>query len=315
MGRDHSADRKVFHVASRLGRSAAVLTAAGLALSVAACGSSSGSKSSASTAPSAASSASAGSSISVPAAIKSKGTLTVATDPSYAPNEFIGDDNKTITGMDIDLANAIGKTLGLKVFVKNAVFDSIIPGLASGRYDLSLSSFTDSKEREKTVDFVTYFSAGTSLMVAKGNPDKLTPDALCGSKIAVEKGTVQEDPDLPTRSKACTAAGKVKITPLVFDDQSGANLALSSGRAQGVLGDSPVIEYQVKKSNGDFELSGSSYDTAPYGIAIPKDNGLAQPVLAALKQLMSDGTYKSILTKWGIADGAITDPKINGATS
>jgi polar amino acid transport system substrate-binding protein len=298
-------------VASRLGRSAAVLTAAGLALSVAACGSSSGGKSSASTAPS----ASADSSISVPAAIKSKGTLTVATDPSYAPNEFIGDDNKTITGMDVDLATAIGKTLGLKVDVKSAVFDSIIPGLASGRYDLSLSSFTDSKEREKTVDFVTYFSAGTSLMVAKGNPDKLTPDALCGSKIAVEKGTVQEDPDLPTRSKACVAAGKAKITPLVFDDQSGANLALSSGRAQGVLGDSPVIEYQVKKSSGDFELSGSSYDTAPYGIAIPKDNGLAQPVLAALKKLISDGTYKTILTKWGIADGAITDPKINGATS
>jgi polar amino acid transport system substrate-binding protein len=301
-------------VASRLGRSAAVLTAAGLALSVAACGSSSGGKSTASTAPSSAGAA-ADSSISVPAAIKSKGTLTVATDPSYAPNEFIGDDNKTITGMDVDVANAIGKTLGLKVDVKSAVFDSIIPGLASGRYDLSLSSFTDSKEREKTVDFVTYFSAGTSLMVAKGNPKKLTPDALCGSSIAVEKGTVQEDPDLPTRSKACTAAGKAKITPLVFDDQSGANLALSSGRAQGVLGDSPVIEYQVKKSDGDFVLSGSSYDTAPYGIAIPKDNGLAQPVLAALKKLIADGTYKSILTKWGIADGAISDPKINGATS
>jgi polar amino acid transport system substrate-binding protein len=308
----NSADRKVIHVASRLGRSAAVLTAAGLALSVAACGSSSSGKSTASTAPS---SSAADSSISVPAAIKSKGTLTVATDPSYAPNEFIGSDNKTITGMDVDLVNAIGKTLGLKVDVKSAVFDSIIPGLASGRYDLSLSSFTDSKVREKTVDFVTYFNAGTSLMVAKGNPDKLTPDTLCGSKIAVEKGTVQESPDLPARSKACTTAGKAKITPLVFDDQSGANLALSSGRAQGVLGDSPVIEYQVKKSSGDFVLSGSSYDTAPYGIAIPKDSGLAQPVLAALKKLIADGTYKSILSKWGIEDGAISDPKINGATS
>jgi polar amino acid transport system substrate-binding protein len=301
---------KGFHVASRLGRGAAVFTAAGLALTLAACGSSSSS-----TTPSASTSATADSSITVPAAFKSKGTLTVATDPSYAPNEFIGSDNKTITGMDIDLANAIGSTLGLKVDVKNAVFDSIIPGLASGRYDLSLSSFTDSKEREKTVDFVTYFSAGTSLMVAKGNPDKLTPDALCGAKIAVEKGTVQEDPDIPTKTKACKAAGKAAVTPLVFPDQSAANLALSSGRAQGVLGDSPVIEYQVKQSNGAFELSGTSYDTAPYGIAIPKDNGLAQPVLAALKKLIANGTYKSILTKWGIADGGITDPQINGATS
>ncbi len=303
---------KGFHVASRLGRGAVSLTAAGLALSLAACGSSSsGSKSS--TTPSA--SASADSSITVPAAIKSKGTLTVATDPSYAPNEFIGDDNKTITGMDIDLANAIGETLGLKVDVKSATFDSIIPGLASGRYDLSLSSFTDSKEREKTVDFVTYFSAGTSLMVKKGNPDKLSPDALCGAKIAVEKGTVQEDPDIPDKTKACKAAGKPAVTALVFPDQSAANLALSSGRAQGVLGDSPVIEYQVKQSEDAFELSGTSYDTAPYGIAIPKDNGLAEPVLAAVKKLMSDGKYTEILKKWGIEDGAITDPKINGATS
>src|SRR6202042_95132 len=109
------------------------------------------------------------------------------------------------------------------------------PGLASGRFDLSLSSFTDTKAREQTVDFVTYFSAGTSLMVKKGNPDKLTPDTLCGKKVAVEKGTTQEDPDIPTRSKACTAAGKPAITRLSYPDESGANLALSSGRADAVL--------------------------------------------------------------------------------
>jgi polar amino acid transport system substrate-binding protein len=303
---------KGFHVASRLGRGAASITAAGLALSLAACGSSSSS-----TKPSASASAStpADSSITVPAAIKSKGTLTVATDASYAPNEFIGDDNKTITGMDIDLVNAIGDTLGLKVDVKNATFDSIIPGLASGRYDLSVSSFTDSKEREKTVNFVTYFIAGTSLMVKKGNPDGLAPDALCGKKVAAEKGTTQADDDIPARSKTCTTAGKAAITPLIFPDQSAANLALSSGRAQGVLGDSPVIEYQVKQSEDAFELSGTSYDTAPYGIAIPKDNDLSEPVLAAVKKLMADGKYTEILKKWGLEDGAITDPKINGATS
>ncbi|HEX4018935.1 MAG TPA: transporter substrate-binding domain-containing protein, partial [Frankiaceae bacterium] len=206
-------------------RTTAVSAAAGLALALAACGSSSKGSS---TQPSSAPSASADSSISVPAAIKSKGTLVVATDPSYAPNEFFGSDNKTIVGMDIDLANAIAQTLGLKFNIVKADFAGIIPGLASGKYDLSLSSFTDSKEREKTVDMVTYFTAGTSLMVKSGNPDKLAPDSLCGKKVAVEKGTVQENPDLPTKSKACTTAGKAAITTLSYPDQAGANLALSS---------------------------------------------------------------------------------------
>ncbi len=306
-------------MATRTIRGSAVIAAAGLTLALAACGSSSSSTDSpSSSAPSSAlASTSTGPAIAVPDAIKSKGTLTIATDPSYAPNEFYDTDNKTIIGTDVDLAKAIGQELGLKVNVVQAGFDTIIPGLASGKYDLSLSSFTDNKEREKTVDFVTYLTAGTSLMVKSGNPDKLAPedDSLCGKKVAVEKGTVQEDPDLPDRSKKCTAAGKSAITAQVFPDQSGANLALSSGRADAVLGDSPVIEYAAKQSNGQFEVSGSSYDDAPYGIAVPKENGLAKPVLAALQQLISNGTYKQVLDKWGVAAGAITDPKINGATS
>ena len=162
---------------------------------------------------------------------------------------------------------------------------------------------------------VTYFTAGTSLLVKSGNPEKLTPDSLCGKKVAVEKGTVQEDTDLPTRSKACTNAGKSAISILSYPDQAGANLALSSGRADAVLADSPVAEYAAKQSNGQFEVSGASYDDAPYGIAIPQKSGLADPVLAAVKKLMSDGTYTRILKKWGIDSGAITDPKINGAIS
>ncbi len=299
-------------MASRTIRGASAAAAATLALAVAGCGSSSkGTSPAASTGPS----ASADSSISVPATIKSKGTLTVATDPSYAPNEFFDTDNKTIIGMDIDLAKAIGQTLGLKVNVVKADFAGIIPGLASGKFDLSFSSFTDSKAREKSVDMVTYFTAGTTLLVKKGNPDKLTPDTLCGKKIAVEKGTVQEDPDLPTKSKACTTAGKSAITILSYPAESGANLALSSGRADGILADTPVAEYAAKQSNGQFEVTGASYANAPYGIAVPKTTGMAQPVLAAVKKLMADGTYTTILKKWGIEAGAITDPKINGAIS
>jgi polar amino acid transport system substrate-binding protein len=291
-------------------RLAAGLAAGVIAVVAGGCGSDNSSSSSgASSAPT----PSANSTIAgqVPQAVKSKGTLTVAADATYAPNEFIGGNGKTVVGMDADLANALAGVLGLKAKVVNANFDGIIPGLATKKYDLGMSSFTDTKEREKTVDFVTYFSAGTSFYVkASGGPAINGLADLCGHKVAVEKGTTQQA-DAEKQAKKC--GGNTTVS--VFPDQNGANLALSSGRADVGMADSPVAAYQVKKSNGQFKLSGQPYGTAPYGIAIPKGDGMAKPIQAAMKQLMADGKYMTILKKWGVQAGAISNPLINGATS
>jgi polar amino acid transport system substrate-binding protein len=253
----------------------------------------------------------------VPAAIKSKGTLTVAADATYAPNEFIAPDGHTVIGMDADLMKAIATAMGLKIKIVNATFDSIIPGLASGKYDVGASSFTDTKEREKTVDFVDYLTAGESFYTkASGGTDISTIADLCGHTVAVERGTTEQD-DANTQSKKCKAAGKPAVTVLPFADQNGANLALVSGRAQLGFADSPPAEYQVKKSNGQFKLVGQSYANAPYGLAVPKNGGLAKPIQAALLALEKDGQYKAILTHWGVQAGAIpaSQMKINGAIS
>jgi polar amino acid transport system substrate-binding protein len=289
------------------------------ALSTAACGSAASTSSGASTSTGTTASASPSGQVSsiaaqVPAAVKAKGTLTVAADATYAPNEFIGSDGHTVVGMDADLAAALGQVLGLKVNMVNATFDTIIPGLASGKYNLGMSSFTDTKEREKTVDFVTYFVAGTSFYVkTSGGPDVTSLAGLCGHKVAVEKGTTQQA-DVQAQEPKCTSASK-PVTLQIFNDQNAVNLALSSGRADVAMADSPVAAYQVKQSNGTFKLSGQPYGTAPYGIAIPKNNGMAEPVLAAMKHLIADGTYTKILQKWGVQEGAISNPVINGAAS
>jgi polar amino acid transport system substrate-binding protein len=251
----------------------------------------------------------------VPAAIKKKGTLVVAADATYAPNEFIASNGKAVVGMDPELAGALGSVMGLKTKVVNATFDTIIPGLQSHKYDLGMSSFTDTKARQKVVDFVTYFSAGTSFYVpSKGGPAISSLADLCGHTVAVERGTTQAT-DATTQNAACRKAGKPGATVSVYPDQNAANLALSSGRAQVGMADSPVAAYIVKQSAGRFKLSGKPYGTAPYGIAIPKATGLDKPILDALKVLMKNGTYKSILAKWGIQQGAIATPKINGAIS
>jgi polar amino acid transport system substrate-binding protein len=250
----------------------------------------------------------------VPAAVKSKGTLVVAMDASYAPDEFIGTDGHTIMGMDADLANALGKDLGLTVSLQNATFDTIIPALASGKFDLGASSFTDTKAREGQVDFVDYGSFGEGFYVGASSTTTFNGlDSLCGHKVSVESGTTEET-DANTQIKTCQSESKPVDTVLSFADQNAANLAVSSGRAELGFSDSQVAAYIVQQSNGQFKLTGTPFSTAPYGLAMPK-NGLAPAVLAALKDLMANGMYLQIFTKWNVQAGAITKPVINGATS
>jgi polar amino acid transport system substrate-binding protein len=283
-------------------------------LALAGCGSSS-STSTTSTTVTTSSSADPAIVAQVPAAIKAKGTLLVATEAQYAPNEFIASDGHTIIGMDPDLMAALGAVMGLKVQMINSNFETIIPGLADGRYDVGASSFTDTKEREKTVDFVDYYNAGISFYAkSTANPGVNEVGDLCGKTVAVEKGTVEQE-EAEAQNKKCPKEGKAAVTVLIYPGQDAVNLAVSSGRAVVGMADSPVVAYQIKESNGTFKLVGKSYMFAPYGLALPKTSGMATPILAALKLLIANGTYTKIMEKWGLEGGAITTPAINGAKS
>lgn len=252
----------------------------------------------------------------VPASIKAKGTLTVAADASYAPDEFFASNGQTVIGMDADLSKALAAVMGLKANVVNATFDSIIPGLASGKYDIGASSFTDTKAREKVVDFVDYANVGESFYTKSSGGASIASIAdICGKTVSVEKGTTEEA-DAGTQSKKCTAAGKPAVTVLSYNDQSEANLAVASGRAQLGFADTPVADYQVKKTGGQFKIIGAAYAPSPYGLAIPK-GGLDKAVEAALKVLIQNGTYGKIFAKWGLQGIEVpaSAVKINGAIS
>ncbi|HEY2311740.1 MAG TPA: ABC transporter substrate-binding protein [Gaiellaceae bacterium] len=251
----------------------------------------------------------------VPAKIRGKGTLVVASDATYAPMESIAKDGHTVIGVDPDLAKDLGTVLGLKFKVENASFDGIIPGLHSGKYDIGMSSFTPTKAREKVVDFVTYFSAGVSFYVkSSGGPTITNLGSLCGHSVAVENGTTEQT-EAQAQNTKCKKAGKKGVSVKAYPDQNTANLAISSGREQVGMADSEVVAYIVKQSQGQFKIVGKSYAFAPYGIALPKNNGMAKPMLAAVKYLMKQGAYAKVLKKWGVQSGAISNPRINGATS
>jgi polar amino acid transport system substrate-binding protein len=251
----------------------------------------------------------------VPAAVKSKGSLVVATDATYPPMEMYAADGTTIVGVDADLSKALAQTMGLTPKIENATFDTIIPGLQSGKYGMGASSFTDTKARQKVVDFVDYFVAGEAFYVKAGGGVSLSGlVSLCGHSVAVEAGTTEET-DAKTQAAKCDKAGTGKVNVLVFNTQSEANLAVSSGRADAGFADSQVAGYIVSTSNGLFALSGSPFALAPYGLALPKGNGMTVPVQAALNAIIKNGVYNQILTKWGVQAGALTTATINGATS
>ncbi len=315
---EHRSNR---HRSNAITRVALTAMAVGVLIAVSACSSS---KSTSTTGTTGASGGSSGGSAAncmaaakIPSTIKSAGSMNAATDASYAPMEFIGTNGSTIEGADIDLGNAIAKQMGLTVKWQNVKFDSIISGIGT-RYDMSMSSFSVTAAREKQVCMVSYFTAGTSFMVQTGqNQDLTTLSALCGKNVAVETGTTEQT-DAEGQSKKCTDAGKAKVNVLDFPDQNGANLALTSGRADVGMADSPVAAYAAQQSSGKIQVVGASYGNAPYGIVLPNTTayaGLASSMLDALKTLDSNGTYKQILTKWGLTSGAISDFAINPASS
>lgn len=251
----------------------------------------------------------------VPAAVKKDGVISVGSDASYAPSEFLATDNKTVQGFDVDLFNAVAAKLGLKANFQNAKFDSIIPGVASGKYEVGVSSFTVNAEREQQVNMVSYYSAGTQWFTQKGNPNKVDPNNACGKAIAVQTNTVQAE-DISARSKKCTQSGKPAIKIDSYQGQDQATAAIVSGKDAAGLADSPVGAYAVKQTGGKLELLGDIYDSAPYGYAVPKDETeFAQAIGAAVDELIKDGTYTQILKKWGVEQGGVSKAEVNPQAS
>jgi polar amino acid transport system substrate-binding protein len=251
----------------------------------------------------------------LPADVRSRGYLTVATDPTYPPFETLSDDQKTIVGLDPDLLAAIGKELGVEIRFERAGFDSLIPGLRAGRYDLAVSGMTDTVERQREVTFVDYFNAGGALVVPKGDPvttDQL-PGALCGRKVGVQTGTITVGFS-EKASKDCQSAGKQPIDLQMFPSVPGSVLAMGSGRIDYVWTDSVAAATQVKNGKGRFTSIDDGTDPAPTGMAFPKESAdLAKAVQAALQKLVDDGTYREILDRYGLGQGAITKAEVDGA--
>lgn len=246
----------------------------------------------------------------LPEDIKKSGELLIGTDAEYPPNEYKDADGNPV-GWGVDLAEAVSAKLGLEPKWEILGFDSIIPRIQEGALNMGSSSFTDTVERQKSVDFVNFLNAG-SLWAAPIGSD-VNPDDACGLTIAVQATTVQDTDEMPRRDKECKDAGKKGIEVLRFDGQPEVTQAVIDGRADAFSADLPVTGDAVAKLSDQLETVGDVFDAAPYGFATQKDSEMTKAVQAALQSLIDDGTYLDILTKAGIESGALTEATINAA--
>ena len=248
----------------------------------------------------------------LPDYVTKDGKLTIGTNPSYAPAEFLDADGKTQIGYDMDLARAMGNIFGLETEIVSSNFDTIIPAIGS-KYDLGIAAFTITKDRMESVDFVSYFTAGMGYAVATGNPKNVDENDLCGLNVAVETGTVEEEAINKT-AKQCKADGKKDITIQSSKQQTDATTAVVTGKADVFFADSPVVGYAIAQTDGQLEQLGKDFDEVPNAIAIKKgDSQTAEAVQKAMQKLMDDGTYTKILQHWGVESGALDKAEINPA--
>ncbi|MFI6909075.1 ABC transporter substrate-binding protein [Nonomuraea sp. NPDC050394] len=243
----------------------------------------------------------------VPQSVREAGVLRVATSEGYPPMEMYKPGTQELTGVDPDLATAIGTRLGLKTTVTNAAFDGLIPGLQGGRWDIAMSSLSDTAQRRQAVDFVDYFNAGGSVMVKKGNPEGITSLAdLCGKKVVLAKGSSNLEIGKRQNDKC---AKKMEI--LQSEDAPTGLLTIDSGRTVATIVDSPVA-YMFAKETGKYEVLAEQYDAGPWGIAVGKQNtGLRDAIAKALQEMVEDGSYKAVLDKYGTGPNAVSKVTIN----
>jgi len=248
-----------------------------------------------------------------------KSGISVASDIPWAPFEF-NDDSGKLVGFDVELGALIGQKLGTNVTFHTQAFDSIIPSLESGKHDIIISDMNDTMERQQKVDFVDYLIAGSQMIVNKGNPDGIVNAAsLCGKTAIAEKGTSQIDL-YATMSADCVSAGNGAITVVTFPDAPTAYNALRANKGVAVMLDSAVAQEAAKTagSGAYFDVvndadAPNGYGTALVGIATLKaDTGLRDAIQAALKSLIADGQYATLLAKYNFQAEGVTDASING---
>ena len=246
---------------------------------------------------------SSNSTITPPTDLITSGVLTVGSDTSYPPQEYIDTTSNKAVGFDVDLITAIAKRMGLRAKIVTTRFSTIIDDLAAKHFDVVISALNITPDRQKKVDFVPYFHAGESLLVQKGNPKQIkSTDDLCGLAVGVQDGTIEQGV-LQSSSDNCKEQDKPAINIVVLQDETAVIQLLANNHVAATYQDSPVTDYYIRQNPSRFAVGGSVFDAVSEGIAVRKnDSSMFNAVQTAYNQVKAAGTYHQLILKWGLAN-------------
>lgn len=252
----------------------------------------------------------------VPAKIRKRGTLElVQSSGSAAPLNFHATDNKTLIGVEPDIAHLVADVLGLKPKFNAVSWENIFVGLDSAKYDAGFSNITVTEERKEKYDFATYREDNLGFEAKKGSGLKVTgPKDVAGKTVAVQSGTNQEKL-LVEWSKENEKAGRKPVDIKYYQNDSDTYLALQSGRIELYLGPNPTAAYHAATTGktevvGTYSGAGSTLQGL-IAATTKKDSGLVKPLAAAIDEIIDNGTYAKVLKRWGLSDEAVTKSEIN----
>lgn len=236
----------------------------------------------------------------LPEDVLDAGTLRVASDVPYPPFEMFDSDGRTIIGADPDLGRALGEVLGIEFEFHVVSFESMIPSLTSGRFDIAMTGMADTPERQSELTFVDYMTNGGAFVVLEESgvvADSM--ESLCGLAVGAQTATVMADV-LTAEKENCPAEAPMELS--LFTGQEDAVNALRSGRVDVIVITTGSAGYLVEQTNGEFQVS-LTVPGGLLGIAVPTgEDRLAEALQAALQKLIDDGTYEEILAEYGLAE-------------
>ncbi|MGW4332290.1 ABC transporter substrate-binding protein [Rhodococcus koreensis] len=245
----------------------------------------------------------------LPPSVRDAGKLNVATDATYPPMQFFDTDGKTMIGFEVDMGNALGELLGVKIDWTNLSAASIAPGIEGGRFDAAITSAQDLPERREVMTFVDYFKIGSSLLVQAGNPKSVADlKSMCGRTLGVQAGTAQLM-YLENHDSGCPADKSIQLR--TFPTNDAAVTALRAGQVDAVFSQDNANAYVVKQATGQFEMLDDSYDPTPVGIVVKKGSPLTDVLHEAMSELVTTDAYSKIVEKWGLQKNVVDQVTIN----
>lgn len=248
----------------------------------------------------------------LPDAIKSKGELTVGIMPNYPPMEFKDPASNQLTGVDYDLGMAIGEKLGIKINWQEIGFEQMVNAVATKRVDMVISGMTDTKARQDVVSFIDYFKTGPQFYTLAARDDLKGALDLCGKRVGTSRRTTFPQEIAKWSEANCQANGKPAVVVVGAEGSADARTQLRQRRLDGVVQGSETLPYIMNLEKNTYKPLDKAFAFQNTGMAIDKKSpDLINAVQSAVDEMIADGSYMKILSKWGLGDNGVSKATIN----